>query len=659
VKYFLRSLIFVHRWVGIVLCLVFLLWFPSGIGMMYWTFPGISAEDRLEHSPKLDPAKIALSPIEAAEKFGMQANPTQIRLNSFDGRPVYRIGGGGARGGGGRVIYADTGEEQTEVSTEMLDRIASAWAGQPFAEANKESVEEPDQWTVAGQLRNLRPMYKYSWPDGQQVYLNGTTGEVVQYTTFASRVAAHVSAIPHWVYYTPLRKHQPIWIRFMIWGSLIGTIGAIIGMVVAVCMYSPKKRYRLDGAPTGIPYRGQKRWHWVFGMVFGVATVTWTFSGLMSLGPFPIMQRLTGTGQRGQQQQQQTQQAASEQPPQEAAVDAQRGDGGRSAGSTPSNENPSARGSRGDSQASTQAAPGRRESQVKTGEPGEGPRRGFNRGERRGGRGGGQRGRGTRGGDGQTARGEDNNTAVTANRGGVVPATSTTANPNRGAQAGQQGGGGRGGRGGGQQGIAGALRGRVRMDDFASVNPRDLLAKVPYLDVRELEWTSFAGTPLFSANLGDGRSQLLSLDGTRIDGFDRERVIEIVKSAVPDPRAITITELNQYDLYYLDRTRQRPLPVLLVLMNDADKTRYYVDPKAARVVTTYSSRNWVNRWLYTGLHSLNFPFLYNHRPLWDIVVITFMVGGTALCVTSLVLAWRTLGRKLKRAAVNDVLPRAT
>jgi hypothetical protein len=95
--------------------------------------------------------------------------------------------------------------------------------------------------------------------------------------------------------------------------------------------------------------------------------------------------------------------------------------------------------------------------------------------------------------------------------------------------------------------------------------------------------------------------------------------------------------------------------VILVLMNDADQTRYYVDPKSARVLTTYSSRNWVNRWLYTGMHSLNFPFLYNHRPLWDIVVISFMVGGTALCVTSLVLAWRVLGRKLKHVAVSDVL----
>ena len=100
---------------------------------------------------------------------------------------------------------------------------------------------------------------------------------------------------------------------------------------------------------------------------------------------------------------------------------------------------------------------------------------------------------------------------------------------------------------------------------------------------------------------------------------------------------------------------QRPLPVLLVLTNDEVRTRYYVDPKSARVMTTYTSRNWVQRYLYTGLHSLNFPFLYNHRPLWDIVVITFMVGGTALCVTSLVLAWRTMGRTLKRAAATDVL----
>jgi hypothetical protein len=74
-------------------------------------------------------------------------------------------------------------------------------------------------------------------------------------------------------------------------------------------------------------------------------------------------------------------------------------------------------------------------------------------------------------------------------------------------------------------------------------------------------------------------------------------------------------------------------------------TRYYVDPGTATVVGQYSARGWVNRWLYNGLHSLDFPWLYNYRPLWDIVVITLMLGGTALCLTSLVMTWRVLTRK--------------
>jgi outer membrane assembly lipoprotein YfiO len=57
--------------------------------------------------------------------------------------------------------------------------------------------------------------------------------------------------------------------------------------------------------------------------------------------------------------------------------------------------------------------------------------------------------------------------------------------------------------------------------------------------------------------------------------------------------------------------------------------------------------NFMERWLYHGLHSMNFPWLYNYRPAWDIVVIAFMAGGTALAFTSLMLAWQVLGRKLR------------
>jgi len=633
----LRTLIFLHRWVGVAIGAVFLLWFLSGIGMMYWTFPGVSAGDRLDRAPNLDPSKITLSPAEAAEKAGLDPSPTQIRLNSFDGRPVYRInaGGGGRGGGGGQIVYADTGELQTEVSPEMRNRIAGAWTGLPASQASMTSVEEVDQWTVAGQFRNLRPLYKYSWPGGEQVYIAGNTGEVVQYTTWGSRLAAHVSAIPHWVYYTPLRKNQPVWINSMIWVSLIGTIGSLLGVIIGVWMYSPKKKYRLAGQPTGIPYRGQKRWHTIIGLVFGIATATWAFSGMLSLDPFPSLQRRPtpppqqqqqaagqrgGDGQRGAQ----GQRAATTAPPEAAASSA-----------TPEAPKSSAR----------SASPTGRASREGSASPtGRASRERGGRGRR-----GGPEDPAQKGQPGQAREGRQTGNApppATGQRAAAPP----LADEQRPATP-QTGPGQRG-----QQGVAGALRGRVRMTDFAAVHPRDLLAKVPQLTVKELEFTSFNGKPVFAANLAGGKTQMISLDSSPVTEFDRQEIIDIVKNAASNPAAVETRIVEQYDWYYLDRTRQRPLPVILALMNDAEKTRYYIDPKTARVVQTYSSRNWVGRWLYNGLHSLNFPWLYNYRPLWDIVVITFMLGGSALCVTSIVLAWRVLGRKLRRISIpEDVL----
>ncbi len=167
--------------------------------------------------------------------------------------------------------------------------------------------------------------------------------------------------------------------------------------------------------------------------------------------------------------------------------------------------------------------------------------------------------------------------------------------------------------------------------------------------VKELELTSFAGEPVYLAALAGGETRIIPVNGEPRAEFDRHRIVDLVTKAAQAGGGAQLSVLEQYDRYYLDRRRERPLPVILARLNDADRTRYYIDPKTAQVVGSYSSRNWINRWLYHGLHSLDFPWLYNYRPLWDIVVITFMVGGTALCVTALILAWRVLGRKLNTA----------
>jgi hypothetical protein len=122
----------------------------------------------------------------------------------------------------------------------------------------------------------------------------------------------------------------------------------------------------------------------------------------------------------------------------------------------------------------------------------------------------------------------------------------------------------------------------------------------------------------------------------------------LIEAAAQPVGLSDIQTIDRYDAYYRDRRGELPLPVIRARVNDEDGMRVYVNPATGRVVATYSSREWVSRWIYHGLHSLDFPWLYNHRPAWDIVVITFMLGGTALGVTSLVLAWRVLGRQIRR-----------
>ena len=118
------------------------------------------------------------------------------------------------------------------------------------------------------------------------MYVSTVTGDVVQYTTRATRIGAYFGAIPHWLYFTPLRKHGQQWSQFVIWSSGLGTIVAVLGITIGVWMLSPSKRFQVAGAPSSLPYTGQKRWHAILGLIFGLLACTWTFSGMLSMDPF-------------------------------------------------------------------------------------------------------------------------------------------------------------------------------------------------------------------------------------------------------------------------------------------------------------------------------------------------------------------------------------
>lgn len=130
--------------------------------------------------------------------------------------------------------------------------------------------------------------------------------------------------------------------------------------------------------------------------------------------------------------------------------------------------------------------------------------------------------------------------------------------------------------------------------------------------------------------------------------FDDAAVLDVARLAMPRSSITDASWLEAYDAYYYDRTGARPLPVLRVRYDDPQETWLYLDPFRGAIARKEERLTRVNRWLYHGLHSLDFPFLYDRRPLWDAVVIMLSIGGLALSMTSLAQAWQRLRRHGRR-----------
>src|SRR5262245_32052370 len=105
--WFRRSTILLHRWLGIPLSLLFLMWFVSGIGMIWARgMPSLTPTLRLERMPPLDLSRVQIAPADAAARAGNSRANGRLTLLTVMGRPAYRVAGQG----GGMTIFADTGE---------------------------------------------------------------------------------------------------------------------------------------------------------------------------------------------------------------------------------------------------------------------------------------------------------------------------------------------------------------------------------------------------------------------------------------------------------------------------------------------------------------------------------------------------------------------
>jgi hypothetical protein len=505
-----KWLILSHRYLGIALGAVFMMWFASGLVMIYaGGMPQLDPEVRRESLAPLATTAIRLSPAEAAERAGV-TDVERASLTTVLGRPAYRFGRT-------TTVFADNGDLLQPIDQSQAQAVAARFLDRPAGDISfVDTVRTPDQWTMT--MSRALPLLKFRTPENTQIYVSPGTADVVLATTSRDRLLAWVGVIPHFLYFAPLRLNQPLWYSVVVWLAEIGVAVALLGLVLGVVRF---KRTRPFDLMQSFPYTGWMRWHVVLGAVFGVFTLTWVFSGLMSMEPW------AWTNARGLEL----------------------------------------------------------EREVLSG-------------------------------------------------------------------------------------------GGPDLTRFPTADPRTWAALAGDRAIKEVELTTIQDEPYYVVRLGhparavrrerlhqpyliSGREEgdrLLVSPATmtaRSEAFSTASIVARLREAVPEAAIAEQTLLTEYDDYYYSRRGLTPLPVLRVKFDDPMRTWVYVDPEMSQILAQVHRLNRVERWLYNGLHSLDFAFWYRSR-LWDVGIIVLCLGGLVASTIGTVMGFGRVARGVR--AVTPSLP---
>jgi len=283
-----RWLYLSHRWLGIGLCLLFAMWFFTGVVMMYVHFPQLTEEERLAALPALAPERVRV-PVERVLALAPEGTSIRsLRLTSVLGRPAYLLHD---EGGTLYGLFADDGEVFAG-----FDAADALLAARTYQQVLRDvGDEEPrylgsvdmDQWSLSRNLNDHRPLHHVALADaaGTRLYISSLTGEVVRDTDTRERVWNWLGANLHWIYSLVLRRHGELWHQVVVVLSLLGLAALVTGAVIGVLRLRIRNPYRGSDVT---PYRGMMKLHHLLGLGCLLFLATFMFSGLMSMNPWGV-----------------------------------------------------------------------------------------------------------------------------------------------------------------------------------------------------------------------------------------------------------------------------------------------------------------------------------------------------------------------------------
>ena len=276
IRKFIYSL---HRVLGTAVSLLFLMWFCTGLVLIYHSFPNVTAEQKNSMLPSLPDSLPSIE--ELTSRIKNPDKTTKIRLRQFQGQTLITV----SEKKHSYTFCADTNQHVHKLDYQAVETIAKRWINAPIEKVD--TLKELEQWVMYSKYEPELPIYKFYFSDEKhsQLYISSKSGDVQQFTNADQRFWAWIGAIPHTLYIPVLRKHTQLWIDTIMTLAIVGLVMCVGGIYVGIDAYY--RRYKKKGKLES-PYR--KKWYWwhhVIGLLFGIFLLTWAISGVMSLKKVP------------------------------------------------------------------------------------------------------------------------------------------------------------------------------------------------------------------------------------------------------------------------------------------------------------------------------------------------------------------------------------
>jgi len=176
-------------------------------------------------------------------------------------------------------------DEAPNITFDVVEKVAKHWIDAPIKRVD--TLRQREQWVLFTKYDKELPIYKFYFDDDQkhELFISGRTAEVLQMTTSRQRLWAWLGAIPHKFYLPCIRRDVDVWQNTVAIVSGICLIAALTGWLLGIMIWI--KRYRKKHVWQN-PYKKRwYRWHFSYGLVFGVFLIGWALSGIFAMQRVP------------------------------------------------------------------------------------------------------------------------------------------------------------------------------------------------------------------------------------------------------------------------------------------------------------------------------------------------------------------------------------